>query len=83
MPPVQFELEDDEALMLANEMLGLADGIADKAAAARHTARAAEKPIPDTSYDEARATLLRHFGALLTELAVEARAWPTKTFAST
>lgn len=76
--PVQFELDDDEALMLANEMLGWADKLADEAAYRRHQAVLVDRPAPDTSAVDARVILLRHFGALLTGLAVEARAWPTK-----
>lgn len=74
---IQFELEEDEAMMLATEMLGVADGLADRCT--RHKQISAELglPPPDVSPIDARVVLMRHFGALMVELVAEARAWQT------
>lgn len=76
---IQLEMEDDEGMQIADELLTLADGLESRLI--RHQAERKRLGLHpgDPSPTEARIVLMRHFGQLVVELVKEAREWRPTT----
>ncbi|HEY5411319.1 MAG TPA: hypothetical protein VIJ94_11400 [Caulobacteraceae bacterium] len=74
MPPVQFELDDFEAELIANEALWAAMALEKEAARIQRDHKMVGIPPADDTPIQARVVLLRHFALMVKELVEEARA---------
>lgn len=73
MPPMQFELDDVEAELLAHEVIRLAMRIEEQIARTRADHIHWRIAPPDETLIQARVVLLRDFAAVARELVEEAR----------